>query len=70
MFWLKIAIYKALYKLLMYPLSHYKNKYRLREIYEKISIIFVLLFLAIFSFIVNEPLINLDELWNFSFSKI
>lgn len=36
---------------------------------KKISIIFVLLFLAIFSFIVNEPLINLDELWNFSFSK-
>lgn len=36
---------------------------------KKFSIVVVLLFLAIFSFILNEPLSNLDELWNYSFSK-
>ena len=36
---------------------------------KKFSIIVVLLILVIFSFILNEPISSLDELWNYSFSK-
>lgn len=36
---------------------------------KRIGIIAIFLFLVIFSFIINNPLGNLDELWNYSFSN-
>ena len=47
-----------------------KQKYKkVGNCMKKFSIIVVLLFLVIFSFILNEPISSLDELWNYSFSK-
>jgi len=36
---------------------------------KKVFIISGLIFIIIFSFLINQPLMNLDELWNYSFSK-
>ena len=36
---------------------------------KRIGIIAIFLFLVIFSFVINNPLGNLDELWNYSFSN-
>ena len=36
---------------------------------KKFGIIAVFLFFVIFSFIINNPLGNLDEVWNYSFSN-